>query len=106
MGPAGAVAAPGAVQAMHLVFRNLGVDRWQFQDWVPMRLEIIAAQGIAAVLAAAGLASNDLVGRQQGTLLLAMAGLPAACLTRRRFRWSALDRRTIAGRGREEFVEF
>src|SRR5262249_6389261 len=83
---------------MQLVFGNFGADRWQFQDLVPVRLGIVAVQGMAAAGTGARLARDDLVRRQHGTLLLAMAGLPATRSTRRRFGWSAFDAGTITGR--------
>jgi hypothetical protein len=65
---------------------------------VSVRLGIVAVQGMAAAGTDARLAGDDLVGRQQGTLLLEMAWLPATRPARGRFGWSAFDRGTITAR--------
>ena len=76
-------------------------DRRHFGHLVSDRLGVVAMQLVAAPPALGRLALEDLpelLGRDQGSGLVAMARLAAPLLSRGRSRWSPLDRREIRRR--------
>ena len=82
-----------------LVHRRL--DRRHLGDLVPQRPGIVAVEVVAAAAAGRRLALDHLpesFGRDQGSWVMAMAGLPAPLAARGGGRWPSLDRGRV-GRG-------
>jgi hypothetical protein len=78
------------------------LDRWHFGDLVPERFGIIALEIVTAPATVRRLALDDqaeLLRRDQGSGMMAMAGLPAPPLPRRGSRGSSFDRGGIGGGG-------
>ena len=77
------------------------LDRRHFGDLMPDRFGVVAVQVVAAPAAARRLALDDLaelLGRDQGAGVVAMAGLPAPLLARGGGRRPPLDRGRVGGR--------
>ena len=88
-------------QTMEPILVDHRPDRRHFGHLVSDRLGVVAMQLVAAPSALGRLAFNDLpelLRRDQGSGLVAMAGLAAPLLSRGRNRWSPLDRRGIRRR--------
>jgi hypothetical protein len=87
---------------MEPVFVHHGPDGRHFGDLVSDRLGVVAEQLVAAPAALLRLALDDLaelLGRDQGSGMVAMAGLSAPLLPRGRSRRSSFDRGRVGRRG-------
>ena len=101
-GRTGGRAASGALQAVESILVHHGEDRRHFGDLVSDGFGVVAVEGIAAPATFGRLALDDLaelLGRDQGSGLTGMAGLPTPLLARGGSRGASLNRRGI-GRGR------
>ena len=98
---AGRGAAVRALQPMEPVLVHRRLDRRHLGDLVPQRPGIVAVEVVAAAAAGRRLALDHLpesFGRDQGSWVMAMAGLPAPLAARGGGRWPSLDRGRV-GRG-------
>ena len=99
---AGRGAASRAHQAMEPVFVHRRLDRRHLGDLMPQRLGIVAPEVESTAAATRWPALDDLpdsLGRDQGSWVMAMAGLPTPLLARGGGRRSALDRGRVGRRG-------
>lgn len=101
-GRTGGGAAAGAGQAMEPVFVHHGGNRRHLGDLMSERLGVLTGQGVTAPAAFRRLAVDDLselLGRDQGSGVVTMAGLSAPLLPRGRSRRSSFDRGRVGRRG-------